>query len=259
MDTAVEALIETLVPEITRVLGADLVGLYLYGSAVSGGFEPGVSDVDLVAVTARPPERLDLAELAGVHDALEQRSPEWTDRVEVVYVGRGALRFFRTTAEPLAVVSPGEPLHLRDERIIEWLQNWYLVRETAITLAGPQPTTLIPPIDRDEFLGATARYAGQLGEQDLATVAPTTLAYVVLTICRAAITLRTREPVSKGHAAERFVREMPEWAEVVDEAREARRSNGERGFSSAESRGRAVELVRSVGATIAADARDRTG
>jgi Domain of unknown function (DUF4111) len=250
MDSSVDVLLARFVPRLERLLGDDLVALYLYGSAVSGGFETDVSDVDLVAVTAPPARTLDLAALARMHAELVGRLPEWDDRVEVVYVGRDAFRAFRTTTERLAVISPGEPLHLRDERIAEWLQNWYLVEKTAVTLTGPEPATLIPPIGKDEFLTATARYVLQLAAQDLAATSPTTLAYTVLTTCRAAMTLRTGEPVSKGDAAERLVSEMPEWTDVVEEAREARRSRGRRGFSAADSRTRAVELVRVLAAGV---------
>ncbi|MBI3647417.1 MAG: nucleotidyltransferase domain-containing protein [Actinobacteria bacterium] len=34
----------------TQALGVDLVGSYLFGSVVTGDFDPGISDVDTVAV-----------------------------------------------------------------------------------------------------------------------------------------------------------------------------------------------------------------
>ena len=113
-----------------EVLGEGLVGIYVYGSYVSGGFDPGVSDLDLVAVTSGEVDGIDLPGLDLMHSDFVSRHPEWSDRIEVVYVGLAALRSFRTSSGPLAVISPGEPFHLRDERVVEWLQNWYLIRET---------------------------------------------------------------------------------------------------------------------------------
>ena len=41
-------------------LGEDLVGVYHFGSAVSGGFDPALSDIDLVVITARPVDAIDI-------------------------------------------------------------------------------------------------------------------------------------------------------------------------------------------------------
>ena len=40
---------------IVDTVGPTLVGLYLYGSLVSGGFDPRVSDIDLIAVLSQDP------------------------------------------------------------------------------------------------------------------------------------------------------------------------------------------------------------
>src|SRR5439155_21095536 len=73
-------ILEPLVTDIRGRLGEDLVGLYLYGSAVTGGFDPGVSDVDLMAVTAREVENLDMAGLEAMHRDLLRHHPDWKDR-----------------------------------------------------------------------------------------------------------------------------------------------------------------------------------
>src|SRR5580765_7509622 len=92
-----DTLLDDLVASIRAVLGEELVGIYLYGSHVSGGFDHRVSDLDLVAVTAVDVEGIDLAGLERMHADVVDRQPEWTDRVEVVYVGSTALRSFRSS------------------------------------------------------------------------------------------------------------------------------------------------------------------
>lgn len=77
-----------LASRLRAVLGDDLVGLYLYGSLVSGGLDPGVSDLDLVAVTTPAAGDLDLPALERLHVGLVRGHPAWADRIEVVYVGR---------------------------------------------------------------------------------------------------------------------------------------------------------------------------
>jgi Domain of unknown function (DUF4111) len=187
-----------------------------------------------------------------MHADVARRMPAWTDRVEAVYVGAGALASFRTTPERLAVISPGEPLHLRDEPIVEWLQNWYLVRQTGLALVGPPPASLVPAVSKEEFLAAAVRYAGQLAQEDLGDAAPSRAAYVVLTMCRAALTVATGEPGSKADGAAWVAREAPDQAWLIDEAFEARRSRGRTGLATPESRRAAAELIALLHSRIAA-------
>src|SRR5689334_20391328 len=196
-----EDLLGALLAGLHATLGEDLSGLYLYGSAASGGFEPGVSDVDLVAVTAATVGRVDLAALHRMHDALVGQFPDWANRVEVVYVARATLASFRTSRGAITVISPGESLHRRTDRASEWLQNWYLVRSTGITLAGPEPATVIPPIEWEEFVAATVRYADELRTRDTAGSGAGMLAYTILTSCRALRVVTEQVPSSKVEAA----------------------------------------------------------
>lgn len=46
---------DALVSEVRGVLGDDVVGLYVYGSAVMGGFDAEVSDIEFIAVTSEIP------------------------------------------------------------------------------------------------------------------------------------------------------------------------------------------------------------
>src|SRR5262245_55091131 len=95
-EPSVVPIVATLTRGIREVLGPDLIGVYLIGSAVSGGFDPGVSDVDLIVITEPEVEGLDLPGLEAVTSGFVRDRPEWTERVEVVYVGRSTLRSFRS-------------------------------------------------------------------------------------------------------------------------------------------------------------------
>src|SRR5437870_6374635 len=120
---------QDLARSIREVLGEDLVGIYLSGSAATGGFDTDVSDLDLVAVTAAPADRIDLAGLKAMHGEFIRERLDWVDRIEAVYVGRVTLASFRTSTDSMAVISPGEPFHIRSDAPVRWLQNWYLIRE----------------------------------------------------------------------------------------------------------------------------------
>jgi hypothetical protein len=248
---AVDSLLEGLVASVRAVLGDDLVGVYLYGSYVSGGFDPGVSDLDLVAVTSTEPETIDLEGLGRVHDAFVGANPDWTDRLEIVYISEAALSSFRTSAARLAVISPGEPFHLRDDRVVEWLQNWYLIRETGTVLFGPPAASLVPPVSMAEFVAAAARYADQIASQSLHDATPGARAYAILTICRALRTVETQAHASKHEGAAWAQEQMPDWAWLIDEALRCRLSRGQVGFDDERARAGAEEFIALVAARIA--------
>lgn len=241
-DPVLESLLQTLVSNIRAVLGRDLVGIYLYGSAASGDFDPGVSDLDLVAVTTPEVEGIDLAGLDRMQLDIVRRNPAWSDRLEIVYIGRTTLRSFRTSGGSLAVISPGEPFHVVGDAA-DWLQNWYLVRETGVTLDGVAAADVIPPVTRAEFIAAVRRYAGWLTGRNHREVGPGHLAYTVLSVCRALRTVRTGLPCSKQEAAAWAAERMPEWAWLIDAALRCRLSRGTTGFDDEQTRAAAEAFI----------------
>ena len=224
-----EPLLEALVSDIRAVLGGDLLGIYLYGSSVSGGFDPGVSDLDLVAVTSAEVEEMNLADLEQMQLDIVRRNPEWTDRLEITYIGWTTLQSFRTSAGLLAVISPGEPFHVVGD-VDEWLQNWYLVRETGVTLYGVAAADVIPPIARVEFVAAVVRYADWLRKRNHNDLGPGSLAYAVLSLCRALRTVCTGSPCSKQEGAAWARERMPKWVWLIDAALRCRMLRGATGF-----------------------------
>ena len=244
--------------EIQGVLGDDLVGLYVYGSWVSGGFDPGVSDVDLVAVTSPEVEALDLAALDQMQRTFVGRYPEWSDRLEIVYIGRATLRSFRTSAGSLAVVSPGEPFHIRDERVAEWLQNWYLVRETGVRLCGVDASEIVPSVAWSEFVAATIRYAEEVRDRSRSGAGGGALAYTILTLCRALHTVRTQTHGSKQESAAWTRERMPRWAWLIDAALACRLSRGTIGFEDERSRAAAETLIALLADEVSGSPADRS-
>jgi hypothetical protein len=224
-----------LATDLRVVLGDDLVGLYLYGSAVAGGFDPGVSDLDLVAITRRPVADLDLPGLDGVHRKVVDRDRGWSDRLEIVYVSLDALAGGAGSRDPLAVISPGEPFHVTGPAS-DWLQNWYLARETGIALFGPSAADVMPPVSRPDFLAAVGRYLEYLRRNG-------DLAYAVLSACRAVRTLQTGAHCSKQEGAAWVRERMPEWAWLIAAALACRLSRGAVGFHDTPTREAAARLV----------------
>ena len=214
-DTEIKSLLGRLTDEIRRSLNGSLVGLYLYGSLVTGDFEKESSDVDLLAVVNSDIEGETFDRLDRMHERFVDNHPEWEDRIEVAYLSAPALWKFKTESNSMAVVSPGEPFHMKPAGR-EWLMNWYTVRETGLTLCGPPPHTLIPEISKVEFVEAAREHAKYWQEwvNDMRT--PGSQAYAVLTMCRALYTSTHGEQVSKKRAAVWAKAHLPQWSALIE-------------------------------------------
>ena len=207
--------------DIRATLDSDLAGLYLYGSAVSGDFVPGISDLDLLAVTRRDPTTADLEPLEAMHAAIVRDQPEWDDRIEVAYLSADGLRTFKERRSPLAIISPGEPLHLIDAGS-DWLMNWYLIRTGGLALYGRPATDVIPSITQEEYLEAVRDHLSSADEWIARTTSRKPGSYAVLTAARGHYTLAHGEHASKAKTASWMQEQFPEWAELIDRAQEWR-------------------------------------
>ena len=218
----INTLVTSLGERLREALGEKVEGLYVYGSLACGDFDPGVSDIDMLAVMGDGVTDEELARLREMHRRFAEENPEWAGRIEVQYVSRAALQTFRERPSTIANISPGEPLHFI-EAGRDWLMNWYFVLDRGVTLFGPPPTEFIPPISNEEFV-AEARnmaveYYGKWAERELECKAQ---AYVCLTMCRALYTIRTGNHASKKKAARWFTAEFPEWSALIERAFEWR-------------------------------------
>jgi predicted nucleotidyltransferase len=201
-----------------RTLGNTLVGLYLYGSLVTGDFDPVSSDIDLLAVTARDLDDQDAAALKRMHDEFAATYPDWPDRIEVQYVAASALRTCTSRPHALAVASPGEPFHVIQAGP-DWLVNWYVVQQRGVTLFGPPPHTFIEPIAHDAFMQTIRQHMRQWPAwiEHLPRRRPSQ-AYAILTLCRGLYTLKHGEQVSKKQAALWAQRALPAWSALIADA-----------------------------------------
>ncbi len=208
---------QQLLDDLQMHFGDELAGFYLYGSLVSGDFVPGISDLDLLAVTTRDLHHNDVASLEALHAALVRDHPEWEDRIEVAYLSVDGLRTFKERRSPLAIISPGEPLHLIDAGS-DWLMNWYLIRTSGIALYGPSVTEVIPPIAREEYLEAVRQHLSSAEDWIARATSRKPGSYAVLTAARGYYTLTYGEHASKAKTAVWMKEQFPEWAGLIDRA-----------------------------------------
>jgi predicted nucleotidyltransferase len=222
-DSAADALLSRLLDGLIRSLGHNLFAVYLFGSAATGNFEPGISDVDLAAILKREFAPTELGALDQMHRELVAETPEWDGRVEVVYVSSEGLRAFRDGISAAARISPGEPFHAI---VVDptWLIDWYQLQEVGVTLLGPPATEVVPVISKSEYVEAVRQLILTWPTDELAVLGAQ--AYAILTMCRGLRTVRTGEYVSKREAARWASEQLPEYAGLIRTAllwREERR------------------------------------
>ncbi len=213
--SAVEAVLARLTTDIVAVLGAELRGLYIYGSYVMGDFAPGRSDLDVLAVLAGDPTERLKEELRAMHDAVATSHPCWRDRVEVEYVSSRALHQHKDETHVMVRISPGEPLHLFPASR-HHLINWYNARHHGTRLAGAEAADVLPDFTPAQLREVLGDHVAQWPEWVSEMSTPGRQAYAVLTVCRSLHVAREGRQVSKRQGARYAVEELPEWAPLIE-------------------------------------------
>jgi predicted nucleotidyltransferase len=219
----VDSLLVELLAGVRTALGSDFVGMYLSGSLAAGEFDR-ASDVDVIVVTETEVSGERLASLDALHARVAQRDVWCATELECTYISRAALRRFDRARAVHASLDrgPGERLKLAtyDEG---WVVHCHLLRTKGITLAGPDPATLIeevPPATLRQAMRAvlTGWATGLLAHPD-ALRTRGYQSYIVLSLCRIRYTLETGLVVSKRRAAE-WARSAldAKWRPLIDRA-----------------------------------------
>lgn len=243
--SVVRSLVADLASEVRSALGSDLVGLYVYGSLVTGDFDERVSDVDLLAVTRTSLNDEKFGLLDAMHHQVAARYPDWNDRIEIAYFGADALEAFRADRgkrAPIAVISPGEPFHVKDAGT-DWLLNWYVVRNNGLRLLGPPTPELFGQITTAELHAAVRTQMEEWREWVYSASHPGFQAYAILTACRGLYTHEHGEIVSKVRSAHWAKGRLPQWADAIDHALELRLLGGHVGHADQAETARFVNAV----------------
>jgi predicted nucleotidyltransferase len=82
----IDKLLRSLLYQMQRVLDKNLIGLYLYGSLVSGDFDLEISDIDTLAVTSSDIDDEEFEQLRKMHNDFVAKNPNWDGRIEIQYL-----------------------------------------------------------------------------------------------------------------------------------------------------------------------------
>jgi predicted nucleotidyltransferase len=81
----INELLDSLLSQMKTILGDKLVGLYLYGSLVTGDFDIDISDIDLLAATSSDNDETEFDALKQMQDGFVATHPNGR-RLEIAYV-----------------------------------------------------------------------------------------------------------------------------------------------------------------------------
>ncbi|MEW1929616.1 aminoglycoside adenylyltransferase family protein [Streptomyces sp. NPDC088360] len=196
---------------VRETLGADVVGIYLYGSAVLGGLRPH-SDIDVFAVVERPVP-------AGRRGRLVEGLLALS-----VHPARGdAARPVELTIVVRSEVRPWSYPPRREFQYGEWLREEYergllpspvlspdlapliaMVLLADTPLAGPPPGQVLAPVPPDDLARAIVA-----GVPDLLADLASDTRNAVLTLARIWMTLATGALTSKDAAADWVLPRLP--------------------------------------------------
>lgn len=204
----VSALLSELATELPRLLGKNVVGVYVYGSLTQHAFDPQRSDVDCIAVLRRDLNRAE-AKALRTHLAKYSESNPWTRRLQLQILLKdellkmGGVGWLYQFGRLRRSGSDGNPI------------IWMNVLETGTVLFGPRAHSFVPQITRSILNQALAREVGYLREELIDRHdskwldVPFYRAYAVLTLCRILYSLNTGVVVSKPRAARWALRSSP--------------------------------------------------
>jgi hypothetical protein len=190
---------------VRGTLGPQLVGVYLDGSLATGDFSEHSSDIDVLVVTEDVLSDEIVAALGTMHARLATGTSKWARELEVSYIPRRALRRFDPDNNVHPSIQRGSNQLLTEEHDRAWVIHRHVVREQGVALAGPDPRTLIDPIDAGDLRAAVMSLL-----QGWWAPAPTCRrwlnnpfyrSYAVLTMCRMRYTLQYGVVVAKPNAA----------------------------------------------------------
>jgi hypothetical protein len=193
-------------PVVARFAGSlgpvvDLVAFYAGGSLGTGDYRPGISDLDLAAVVASPPDPATEEALTRLHRELAE-ADDSAAKLHCFYLPRDRLA---DPAEQQLNWAHGE-LYRRPFGVVARAE---LLRH-GITVLGPEPASLFPPVDAAALRAAaraelTGFWAGAVTKPHLWTQD----VYVdlgLLTVVRVEGTLTEDRMLTKAEALSRLDR-----------------------------------------------------
>ena len=203
------------------ILGPKFLGLYLYGSLASGGFQPQRSDVDFVVVVREELTPAEVEALTAMHRELAASGLKWAAKLEGSYLPLADLRRYDPQGGPYLCVNEGR--FYQAGHGWDWVIQRHTLRTHDMAVAGPSIRPWIDPVSPEELRRAIRELLAEWWApmlQDPAFLARREYqAFAVLSMCRALHTLATGQVVSKEEAGAWALATLdPAWTGLIQRA-----------------------------------------
>ncbi len=219
------AVLQELVGSIRSVLRSTFLGAYLQGSFAVGDFDQH-SDVDLTFVIEQELSDQQVSALQAMHARIYDLESAWAQHLEGSYFPRDVLRSLDRRGEQLWYLDNGSRELVRSDHCNTVVVRW-VVREKGVTLAGPDPRTLVAPVPvkalRQDILSTLRGWGQEILDNPESINNRFYQTFAVLSYCRMLHDLRNGTVGSKRAGAEwAKVNLDPSWADLIDRAWDGR-------------------------------------
>jgi predicted nucleotidyltransferase len=181
------------------VVRADVIGVYIYGSLVTGDYSPAASDIDVVTLLRREPDQAMIRELTELHTALAGTGGP-VDQLHCLYVAAGAV----SDPERLCTYWFGD-------RMTQWQLKLLTRAELAsagVALHGPWPPPGIGPVPLADLQAAVRAevtgYWRRISRKRRLWLQDTWIDHALVMLPRAEAVLTTGDLITKGEAIGRL-------------------------------------------------------
>ena len=195
-------------PDVAGLLGrlrdrlaarADVVGIYVYGSLVTGDYSPAASDIDVVVLVRREPDEAMTRELTELHTALAGTGGP-AGQLHCLYVASGSA----ADPEPLRTYWFGD-------RMTQWQMKLLTQAELAsagVAWYGPWPPPGIEPVPLAALQAAVHQeitgYWRQVSRRRRLWLQDAWIDHGLVVLPRAEAVLTTGDLITKGQAISRL-------------------------------------------------------
>ncbi len=206
---------------VARVLGDQLVGIYLQGSLATGDFDA-FSDVDWIVVVEGDLSAETVQALQAFHAQLYDHDSDWARHLEGSYFPRDLLADPLRCGEALWFLDHGSRQLVRSAHCNTIVVRWVLSHQ-AMALVGPPASELMPPISAEMLRADVAQTIVEWGRDILADPAPFNnqfyQAFILQSYCRMRHTLAVGRVGSKRAGTEWAKRTLdPGWHALIDQS-----------------------------------------
>jgi predicted nucleotidyltransferase len=195
-------------PDVAGLLGrlrdrlsarADVVGVYVYGSLVTGDYSPAASDIDVVALVQRDPDEAMTRELTELHTALAGTGGP-AGQLHCLYVAAGSA----SDPEPLRTYWFGDQMTQWQMKLLTQAE----LTSAGVALYGPWPPPGIRPVPLAAIQAAVHEeitgYWRQVSRKRRLWLQDSWVDHGLVVLPRAEAVLTTGDLITKGQAISRL-------------------------------------------------------